>query len=94
MPYSSSIFSRTGRSSPSRLQISTSCIPRQPQFRTKALDDGPQTGAETQRSFVLDPAILDAQAVEPFAVALRMPTEMQMIAADSDRTRQRRHPPR
>ena len=37
---------------------------------------------------VLDAAILDAEAVEPFAVALRMPAEMQVETGDLDRPRQ------
>src|SRR5262249_45278183 len=43
-----------------------------PQVWLKALHDRAQTGTQTMRAIVLDATILDAQAVVPFAVALRM----------------------
>src|SRR5438105_4252315 len=46
--------------------------------RTQALDQCPQRCAQTKVGFVLDAAILDADAVPPAAIALRIPAEMRM----------------
>src|SRR5439155_10653722 len=55
---------------------------RQAKFRLEALNQAPEGGAKPKAPFILDPAILDADAVVPLAVSLWMPTEMGLDPAD------------
>ena len=80
-PCSASMRSIAGMAAPSRSHSRMSCSGVRRMLGLEALDDRAQAGAQPQRALVLDAAVLDAQAVVPLAVALRMPAEVQVEAA-------------
>ena len=77
MPCSASIRSIRPRSSAVEVAQQHVLHRRQAQLRLKSLDDGPQARPQAQSPSSLIAAVLDAEAVEPLAVALRLPAQMQ-----------------
>src|SRR5262249_11509064 len=60
---------------------------RDPQAGLPAGDQRSQGDAQPHAALVLDATVLDAQAVVPLAVALRVPAVVRLEAADLDRPR-------